>query len=208
MRVPRPARTAVPAAGLATLLLLSGCGSDGSTATATTTTTTAAEDDLTATGSATGGSGTSGTADEPVAIDASASSEAYGDTWTATQVVRHIPVPESLPALEGSEIVAVEVTVTAGEEYYSTFGSSSFSLIGDDGTENAANSALDDALTAAGISPELQDADSGETSTGWLAFVLSDPDSSSLTLRYHQLGAQVVGSDTQIPDEDIDIDLL
>jgi hypothetical protein len=212
----------LPAACLfAVAISLTGCaGSDGTGASsppaaadpatsAADPATSSAADAATESPSDTAAARAAGTAgDAPLTLNKSAASLAYGDSWTVEQVVRHFPVPERFAALKGREIVAVKVKIKSGTKFYTVFGADSFRLIGDDGQDNAATGVFEQELVKAGLSPVLKDARRGQGSEGWIAFTLVHPDSTSLTLRYRQLAAKVIGSTTTIPDKNIDLKLV
>jgi hypothetical protein len=202
---------------LAAVIGLAGCGGSGSatasSAPAADAATSAAPEPFTSAVDAPSDAAAAATAagpagDAPVTLSRSASSPAYGDTWTVQKVVRHFPVPARLPALEGREVVAVKVKIKAGAKFYSVFGRDSFRLVGDDGQVNASTGVLDDELVKAGLTPVLKDARRGQASEGWIAFTLVNADSRSLTLRYHQQAAKVIGSGTTIPEKNIDLRLV
>lgn len=150
-----------------------------------------------------------GKAGPPIAINKSAQSAPYGDSWTVLTLVRGFPVPKRLQAIQGSEIVLVRVKVTAGTKYATALGAGSFSMI--DGTGRLATpigAQLGPELKAAGFAPLLSDARRGASTTGWLAFRFDAPRAPKLVFRYHQLPAQIVSSGTTIPDAYLPITLV
>jgi hypothetical protein len=146
--------------------------------------------------------------DPPILLSKSASSAAYGDSWTVRKVVRHFPPPASLPGLKRREIVAVKLRITSGAKYYTLVGPLSFTLFGDDGQERSPSTIVDVDLAGAGLTPPLQDVRQGGTGEGWVTFILDHPESRSLTLRYNQMPAKVRSTGLVIPAKKIDLRLI
>ncbi|MGW0686938.1 hypothetical protein ACWD2L_26650, partial [Streptomyces sp. NPDC002754] len=73
-------------------------------------------------------------------------------------------------ALGNQHVVLVNVKVTAGSKYYTSFGANSFRLTGTaNGIDRASTTILDDEVEAVGYEP-VEDAKAGMSSTGWVVF--------------------------------------
>ncbi|MFH8339850.1 hypothetical protein [Streptomyces sp. AM6-12] len=109
-------------------------------------------------------------------------------------------------ALADEKVVLVDVKVTASSKYYDSFGATSFYLTGmPNGIDQASTTILDDEIKAAGY-PPLKDAETGKTSTGWVAFTPTK-DADKLVLRYKRLAAKASdGTDITAKNFDVPLD--
>lgn len=116
----------------------------------------------------------------------------FGNTAVVEAYVANFTLPQSVvakyAALDGGQVVLVKAKVTAGTKYYGTFGSDDFWITGTaNGIDVPATDdldALNAAVTAAGYSPILDNADTGKTAEGWMIFTLQHPQAHlNLTVR-------------------------
>lgn len=141
-----------------------------------------------------------------VAVGQTITDDVLGHQIVVKSVVRDFPVPARLSAIQDREIVLVEVEVTAGEEFSSVVSSSSFRILDPAGTENTASGVADEEVKAAGYEV-YADVRTGETGSGWIAFIVDPADSPSLELRYKRGAAGVIGSGDTIEAKDFDVPL-
>ncbi|SEG30109.1 hypothetical protein SAMN05216223_104256 [Actinacidiphila yanglinensis] len=181
--------------------LLTACNDDSDSSDASSspsqTTSAAAPSDTSAapttsaTASSTGGAGNSGS---PVAVNKSFDDPVLGEKATVLKYVAgyqpSAAAKSKFSALADEDVVLVDVKVTASSKYYDTFGADSFYLTGmSNGIDQASTTILDDELKSAGYTP-LPDAETGKTTTGWVAFTPDKGDAKKLVLRYKRLAAQ------------------
>ncbi|KIF69566.1 hypothetical protein HY68_14840 [Streptomyces sp. AcH 505] len=108
-------------------------------------------------------------------------------------------------ALADEQVVLVNVKVTASAKYYDSFGADSFYLTDTpNGIDQASTSILEDELKKAGY-PPLDDAETGKTTTGWVAFT-PGTELDHFVLRYKRLAA-TTSDGKDIPAKNFDTPL-
>lgn len=144
----------------------------------------------------------------PVRVNKSFSDTLMGDKATVLSYLLYTPSAASVAkfsALEDEQVVLVDVRVTATDKYYTSFGADSFYLTGmSNGIDSSETTILDDEVTKAGY-PVLEDAEQGETKTGWVVFT-PKKDEKKLILRYKRLAA-TTSDGKSIPEKNFDIPL-
>lgn len=123
--------------------------------------------------------------------------------------VRHFPFPEKQKFYaDDSEMVLVNLKVTAGSKFYTSFYLSDLEIVSDEeGTRNSTMYGVESDIRKAGYKP-LDDVDRGRTGTGWVAFRVEPKDSEKLTLRYVRDATKVIGTNKTIPAKNFDVPLV
>lgn len=193
--------------GLALVLSASACsGGDSSTA-ATTTTAPGAASSLGTTTPSLAAKSVPGTGTK-IPVNQTITDPDFGDTFVVKNVVRGFPISDRFPAIKDSrELVLVELEITTGTKFSNVVGRSSFSVVTDNGTQNASSGSFEAEMTAAGY-PTLVDVRTGKTGSGWAAFVVAPLNSKTLGLKYKRGAGKVIGSEQTIPAKDYDVPLV
>lgn len=143
-----------------------------------------------------------------VPVTATFDDPVMGDHVVAKSMVRDFPVPASMSAVSGREIVLVEVTATAGSAYYAGWQTTQLAIVvnGEENQESDTDD-LDAAMTRAGY-PPIPDGnvDTGKTATGWVPFVVDPRDAPQLTLRMKRVAA-TTDDGKDIPAQNFDVAL-
>lgn len=137
-----------------------------------------------------------------IAVNKLLTDPVLGDSVRVLHVVRRFPVPATLPAVAGKEIVLVEIRAQAGKKFNAGILPSSFSVL-------EPSSPVPDPETTALVRVEMAAAGyppfpasgvaSGKRGTGWLAFQLEQRGATGLELQLVRAAARVSGSSQTIP---------
>lgn len=160
-----------------------------------------------ASASAAGGGGAA--AGDPVAVNKSFTDDVMGEKATVIKYVSgyqpSAAAKSKYSALADEQVVLVNVKVTASAKYYDSFGADSFYLTDTpNGIDQASTSILEDELKKAGY-PPLDDAETGKTTTGWVAFT-PGTELDHFVLRYKRLAA-TTSDGKDIPAKNFDTPL-
>lgn len=130
----------------------------------------------------------------PLPIGATIKDHGLGHTVVLEQAVRNFPAPKAAKAPQGSELVLVQVRITAGKKYYVTAGPDDFVFGVKGGSESTPTSerAVAKAMTKAGY-PPLKQVAAGSTGEGWVAGYVSPAGSPQAYVGYHRLAYQISG---------------
>ena len=175
------------ASGLLVALLATGCGSSAGAPTA---------------GPAAPSPSRSGPASVTIAVNQTLSDSVLGDTVRVLRVVRGFPVPATLPAIAGKELVLVEVRAEAGKKYDAGIQGSSFSVLepGSDIPDAESSALVRSEMAAAGYPPfPSGGVAAGKKGAGWLAFQLEEQGATKLRLQLTRAAAKVSGTSQTIP---------
>lgn len=167
----------------------------------------AADESSPAPASSAGDSGAA--AGDPVAVNKSFTDDVMGEKATVIKYVSgyqpSAAAKSKYSALADEQVVLVNVKVTASAKYYDSFGADSFYLTDTpNGIDQASTSILEDELKKAGY-PPLADAETGKTTTGWVAFT-PGTDLDHFVLRYKRLAAST-SDGKDIPAKNFDTPL-
>jgi hypothetical protein len=146
-----------------------------------------------------------------IAVNQTIQDDAFGHTIKILSVVRNFPVPDRLPALKGrTELVLVELSLSAGSKIYGGLMPSEFQLVTENGGDlNPYTPTVNKEIDDAGYKPQLSNngAGTGKTVTGWAVFKVEPVGNKTLTFRYKR-GAATTNTGTVIPAETFDVPLV
>ncbi len=135
-------------------------------------------------------------------VNKTLSDPVLGDTVRVLHVVRGFPVPATLPAVAGKEIVLVELRAEAGKKFNAGIQGSAFSVLepGHDIPDIESTAQIRVEMAAAGYPPfPTAGIAPGKKGTGWLAFQLDRRGATGLKLQLLRVAARVSGSTQTIP---------
>jgi hypothetical protein len=145
---------------------------------------------------------------EEIAVDEVLTDDVFKQHYKVISYIPSLPIPEDFDiekwgVYDGATVLAmqVELSVDADTEYSKMAFGDDLNLYGTDGNDIPAQSAsilMEEAY--ADEYPLVEDASAGETTTGWVAFIIIDSTGTApYTVKVERREAQVLGTDQVIP---------
>lgn len=132
-----------------------------------------------------------------------------GHTVAVSKIARHLSWPDGYQAQSAAfELVAVEMTWTAGATMTAPLNASSLAILSGSTYPNRRDLTLDPTLTAAGWTVMPAQLSPGEKLTGWMIFKVEPKDAASLALQLTRPAVRDASTGTTYAKEVVTLTLV
>lgn len=144
-----------------------------------------------------------------ITVDRSISDTVVGHTVAVSKIARHLSWPDGYQAQSAAfELVAVEMTWTAGATMTAPLNASSLAILSGSTYPNRRDLTLDPTLTAAGWTVMPAQLSPGEKLTGWMIFKVEPKDAASLALQLTRPAVRDASTGTTYAKEVVTLTLV